>query len=91
MIGLFGRQGLAATLRQHCPQMTRRRCNIQLLYIKRDAILQYIRKEVQEEKKDVRLVAKRKRKWALVHEAFNAERAKDGLEPWTLEKLKNLS
>ena len=27
MIGSFGRQGPAATLRQHCPQMTRRRCN----------------------------------------------------------------
>ena len=27
MIGLFGRQGPAATLRQHCPQMTQRRCN----------------------------------------------------------------
>ena len=27
MIGPFGRQGLAATLRQHCPQMTQRRCN----------------------------------------------------------------
>ena len=26
MIGLSGRQGPAATLRQHCPQMTRRRC-----------------------------------------------------------------
>ena len=23
---LFGRQGPAATLRQHCPQMTQRRC-----------------------------------------------------------------
>ena len=28
MIGLFGRQGPAATLRQHCPQMTRRRCSL---------------------------------------------------------------
>ena len=27
MIGLFGRQGPAATLRQDCPQMTQRRCN----------------------------------------------------------------
>ena len=27
MIGLFGRQGPGATLRQHCPQMTQRRCN----------------------------------------------------------------
>ena len=26
MIGPFGRQGLAATIRQHCPQMTQRRC-----------------------------------------------------------------
>ena len=26
MIGQFGRQGPAAILRQHCPQMTRRRC-----------------------------------------------------------------
>ena len=26
MIGLFGRQGQAATLRQHCPQMIQRRC-----------------------------------------------------------------
>ena len=26
MIGPFGRQGPAATLRQHCPQMTQRRC-----------------------------------------------------------------
>ena len=26
MIGPFGRQGLAATLRQYCPQMTQRRC-----------------------------------------------------------------
>ena len=26
MIGLFGRQGSAATFRQHCPQMTLRRC-----------------------------------------------------------------
>ena len=26
MIGPFGRQGPAATLRQHCPQLTRRRC-----------------------------------------------------------------
>ena len=26
MIVPFGRQGPAATLRQHCPQMTRRRC-----------------------------------------------------------------
>ena len=26
MIGPFGRQGLAATLRQQCPQMTQRRC-----------------------------------------------------------------
>ena len=27
MIGLLGRQGPGATLRQHCPQMTQRRCN----------------------------------------------------------------
>ena len=27
MIGPLGRQGPAATLRQHCPQMTQRRCN----------------------------------------------------------------
>ena len=27
MIGPLGRSGPAATLRQHCPQMTRRRCN----------------------------------------------------------------
>ena len=27
MIGPLGRQGLAATLRQHCPQMTQRRCS----------------------------------------------------------------
>ena len=27
MIGLIGRQGPAATLRQRCPQMTRRRCH----------------------------------------------------------------
>ena len=26
MIGPFGKQGPAATLTQHCPQMTRRRC-----------------------------------------------------------------
>ena len=26
VIGPFGRQGQAATLRQHCPQMTQRRC-----------------------------------------------------------------
>ena len=26
MIGPFGRERMAATLRQHCPQMTRRRC-----------------------------------------------------------------
>ena len=26
MIGPFGRPGPAATLRQHCPQMTQRRC-----------------------------------------------------------------
>ena len=26
VIGLFGRKGPAAILRQHCPQMTRRRC-----------------------------------------------------------------
>ena len=26
MIGLFGRQGPPATLRQHSPQMTRKRC-----------------------------------------------------------------
>ena len=28
MTGPFGRQGPADTLRQHCPQMTRRRCSI---------------------------------------------------------------
>ena len=28
MIGPFGRQGAAVTLRQHCPQMTRRRCMV---------------------------------------------------------------
>ena len=28
MIGPFGRQGLVATIRQHCPQMTRRRCKL---------------------------------------------------------------
>ena len=28
MIGPFGRQGPAATLRQHCPQMTQRRCTL---------------------------------------------------------------
>ena len=28
MIKPFGRQGPAATLRQHCTQMTRRRCNV---------------------------------------------------------------
>ena len=27
MIGPFGRQGAAATLRRHCPQMTLRRCS----------------------------------------------------------------
>ena len=27
-MGRFGRQGPAATLRQHCPQMTQRRCTI---------------------------------------------------------------
>ena len=28
MIGPFGRQGPAATLRQHCPRMTQRRCTV---------------------------------------------------------------
>ena len=27
MKGPFGRQGLAATLRQHCPQMSQRHCS----------------------------------------------------------------
>ena len=31
MIGPFGLQGAAATLRQHCPQMTQRRCKIGVL------------------------------------------------------------
>ena len=31
MIGLFDRQGLAATLKQHCPQMTQRRCKEYIL------------------------------------------------------------
>ena len=28
MIGPLGKQGLAATLGQHCPQMTQRRCKL---------------------------------------------------------------
>ena len=38
MICPFGRQRPAATLRQHCPQMTRRRCNLGQAYM--DTIIQ---------------------------------------------------
>ena len=38
MIGPSGGQGPAATLRQHCPQMTRRRCMYVVSQVLRDEI-----------------------------------------------------
>ena len=51
--------------------------------------MQYIGKESKEGKLDVRLVAKRKRRWDTILKAFNDERKK-GEEPWTLTRLKDL-
>ena len=50
---------------------------------------QYIGKEPQEGKHDLRLVAKSKRRWDVILKAFNDER-KEGEEAWGLQKSKNL-
>ena len=60
-------------------------CNLNAIFF-----LQYIGKEPKEDKKDVRLVAKRKRRWNIILDAFNEEKRKNGEEPWSLKKLKDL-
>ena len=54
--------------------------------------LQYIGKEPQEGKNDVRLVVKRARGWDAILKRFNEDREEwaRGEEPWTLKRLKDL-